>query len=148
MKSLLHCSKASYVEKTYHCLQKDLGMLDYWLLTNTDLQRIQYQNRKILVTNRHDNRFTVINLQQNQSYYCQNTCSIQACSGSWKTWIIMSYRGMSALKLSNHYFTSCKEGSELVLSTDIDPYRYLVHAVGTTLLYWGECCPILWKARE
>ena len=52
--------------------------------------------------------------------------------------IITPYRGMSALELSNCYFTSCKEmaeGSELVLSTDIDPYRYLAHAAGTTLCY-------------
>ena len=55
--------------------------------------------------------------------------------------IIMSYRGMSALELSNRYFTSHKkmaEGSELVLSTDIDPYGYLVHVVGTTLCYTKE----------
>ena len=42
--------------------------------------------------------------------------------------IITSYRGMSALELSNRYFTSHKrmaEGSELVLSTDIDPMDIL-----------------------
>ena len=52
--------------------------------------------------------------------------------------IITSYRGMSALELSNCHFTSHKEmaeGSELVLSTDIDPYRYLAHAVGMTLCH-------------
>ena len=55
--------------------------------------------------------------------------------------ITTSYRGMSALELSNHYFTShikMAEGSELVLSTDIDPYGYLAHAAGMTLCYTKE----------
>ena len=55
--------------------------------------------------------------------------------------IITSYRGMSALELSNCYFTPHKdmaEGSELVLSTDIDPYGYLAKAAGTTLCYTEE----------
>ena len=45
---------------------------------------------------------------------------------------------MSALELSNRYFTPQKdmvEGSELVLSTDVDPYGYLAKAAGTALCY-------------
>ena len=48
---------------------------------------------------------------------------------------------MSALKLSNRYFTPHKdmaEGGELVLSADIDPYGYLAKAVGTALCYTEE----------
>ena len=48
---------------------------------------------------------------------------------------------MSALELSNHYFAPHKDmvqGSELVLSVDIDPYRYLVKAAGTALCYTEE----------
>ena len=55
--------------------------------------------------------------------------------------IITSYRGMSALELSNRYFTPRKdmaEGGELILSTDIDPYGYLVKAAGTALCYTEE----------
>ena len=50
--------------------------------------------------------------------------------------IITSYKGMSALELSNRYFTPHKdmaEGDELVLSTDIDPYGYLATAAGAAL---------------
>ena len=48
---------------------------------------------------------------------------------------------MSALELSNRYFTPRKdmaEGGELVLSTDIDPYGYLAKAAGTALCYTEE----------
>ena len=48
---------------------------------------------------------------------------------------------MSALELSNRYFTPRKdmvEGGELVLSADIDPYGYLAKAAGTTLCYTEE----------
>ena len=55
--------------------------------------------------------------------------------------IITSYKGMSALELSNRYFTprqTIAEDSELVLSADIDPYGYLAKAAGTTLCYTDE----------
>lgn len=55
--------------------------------------------------------------------------------------IITSYKGMSALELSNRYFTPRKdiaEGDELVLSADIDPYGYLANAAGTALCYTEE----------
>ena len=48
---------------------------------------------------------------------------------------------MSALELSNCYFTPHKdmaEGGELVLLTDIDPYGYLAKAAGTALCYTEE----------
>jgi hypothetical protein len=48
---------------------------------------------------------------------------------------------MSALELSNRYFTPRKdiaEGGELVLSADIDPYGYLAKAAGTALCYTEE----------
>jgi len=48
---------------------------------------------------------------------------------------------MSALELSNRYFTPCKdmaEGGELVLLADIDPYGYLAKVVGTALCYTEE----------
>ena len=91
--SSLHYSKASYVKRTYHRLWKDLGMLDHWLwklLASTDLQQIQYRARQILVTKCLDNRFAVINLQQNISYCCWNTCSIQPCSGKQKIWTMLN----------------------------------------------------------
>ena len=59
--------------------------------------------------------------------------------------IITSYKGMSALELSNHCFTPCKdmaEGSELVLSANIGPYGYLAKAAGVALCYRGECHPV------
>ena len=55
--------------------------------------------------------------------------------------IITSYKGMSALELSNRYFTPRKdmaEDSELVLSADIDPYGSLSKAAGTGLCYTEE----------
>ena len=48
---------------------------------------------------------------------------------------------MSALELSNRYFTPRKdiaEDNELILSADIDPYGYLANAAGTTLCYTEE----------
>ena len=48
---------------------------------------------------------------------------------------------MSALELSNRYFTPHKamvEGGELFLSVDIDPYGYLVKATGTALCHTEE----------
>ena len=48
---------------------------------------------------------------------------------------------MSALELSNRYFTPRKdmeEDDELVLSADIDPYGYLSQAAGTGLCYTEE----------
>ena len=65
--------------------------------------------------------------------------------------IIMSYRGMSALNLSDCYFTSHKEiaeGSELVLSTDIDSYGYLVHVAGMTLCYTEENAVLYFERQE
>ena len=55
--------------------------------------------------------------------------------------IITSYKEMSALELSNCYFTPCEdtaEGDELTLSADIDPYGYLANAAGTTLCHTEE----------
>jgi hypothetical protein len=55
--------------------------------------------------------------------------------------ILTSYKGMSALDLSNRYFTPRKdiaEGDDLVLSADIDPYGYLAKAAGTVLCYTEE----------
>ena len=48
---------------------------------------------------------------------------------------------MSALELSNRYFTPRKdiaEDNKLILSADIDPYGYLANAAGTTLCYTEE----------
>ena len=48
---------------------------------------------------------------------------------------------MSALELSNRYFTPRKdmaEGGELFLSVDIDPYGYLAKAAGTALCHTEE----------
>ena len=55
--------------------------------------------------------------------------------------IITSYKGMSALQLSNRYFTpreDMAEENQLVLSTDIDPFGYLAKAAGMTLCYTDE----------
>ena len=55
--------------------------------------------------------------------------------------IITSYKGMSALELSNCYFTPRKDmaqGGELALSVDIDPYGHLAKAAGTALCYTEE----------
>ena len=55
--------------------------------------------------------------------------------------MITAYKGMSALELSNRYFTPRKnmvEDDELILSADIDPYGYLAKAAGTTLCYTEE----------
>lgn len=55
--------------------------------------------------------------------------------------MITSYKGKSALQLSNRYFTprtNMMEGDELILSADIDPHGYLANAAGTALCYTGE----------
>jgi hypothetical protein len=55
--------------------------------------------------------------------------------------IITSYKEMSALELSNRYFTpheDIAEGDELTLSADVDPYGYLANAAGTTLCHTEE----------
>ena len=55
--------------------------------------------------------------------------------------IITSYKEMSALELSNRYFTPRKdiaEADELILSADIDPYGYLAKAAGTALCHTEE----------
>ena len=48
---------------------------------------------------------------------------------------------MSALELSNRYFTPRKDtadGGELILSADIDPYGYLANAAGRALCHTEE----------
>ena len=55
--------------------------------------------------------------------------------------MITSYKDMSALEVSNRYFTPRKDiadGDELILSTDIDPHGYLVNAAGTALCHTEE----------
>ena len=55
--------------------------------------------------------------------------------------IITSYKQMSALEVSNRYFTPRKdiaEGDELTLSADIDPHGYFVNAAGSTLCHTEE----------
>jgi hypothetical protein len=55
--------------------------------------------------------------------------------------IITSYKRMSALDLSNRYFTprqDVAEGDELFLSADIDPYGYLASAARAAALCHTE----------
>ena len=55
--------------------------------------------------------------------------------------MITSYKEMSALEVSNRYFTPRKdiaEGDELTLSVDIDPYGHLANAAGTALCHTEE----------
>jgi hypothetical protein len=55
--------------------------------------------------------------------------------------IITSYKEMSALEVSNRYFTPRKdvaEGDELILSADIDPHGHLANVAGTALCHTEE----------
>ena len=64
--------------------------------------------------------------------------------------VITAYKGMSALELSNRYFTPRKnmvEDDELILSADIDPYGYLAKAAGTTLCYTEENAVLYFKQQ-